>query len=135
MPTFEIHQRGSIRGIPRVGAVKHFLPGNIYETTDSAEVSILRLRPEYVASEILEDGDSDKPVVPTEPVVVEQAEPTELEVAQAKRVFKDELITTPQNKLWLREFSDGSKYKTVWKHGMKKVEFVEKIMEKVYSDA
>ena len=140
MPEFTIHQKGTIRGIPSTGAKRHFLPGDTYTAANSAELKILRERPDYVSTEVREAGAAgvkEEPAFVTaseseEPV---STEPTELEVAQEKRAFKDELITTPQRKLWDREFSDGTKYKTVWKHAMKKVEFVEHIMEKVYSEA
>lgn len=129
MPTFTIHQRGSIRGIPGVGVPKQFQPGDTYETIDSGEMVILRLRPDYVATEILEDGELNEPVAPIEPAVFASPEPTELQIAQGRRAFKDELITTSQRKLWDRAFPDGSLYKTVWKQGMKKAEFVNKILE------
>ncbi len=131
MPTFTIGQRGTIKGIPGVGAKKHFQPGDPYTTEDGGEIAILRGRPDYVASEIPEDDQNDQPVAPIESVMTVPEEPTELEVAHQKQAFKDKLATTPQNKLWLREFPDGSLYKTVWKHGMKKAEFVEKILEKL----
>lgn len=131
MPTFTIGQRGSIEGIPSVGAKRHFQPGDTYTPDNAGEVAILRGRPDYVATEILEDGDAIEPVATIEPAVIQPPEPTELDIAHQKRAFKDELIATPQNKLWLREFPDGSSYKTVWKHGMKKAEFVEKILEKL----
>ncbi len=133
MPTFTIHQRGSIRGIPGVGVPKQFLPGDTYPTTDSGEIAILRLRPDYVATEIPEPDTEAVAAVPVESVPTETSEPTELEIAQNRQAFKDELITTTQRDLWAREFPDGSKYKSVWKQGMKKTEFVNKILEKLDS--
>ncbi len=131
MPTFTIGQRGSIEGIPNVGAKRHFQPGDTYTPDNEGEVAILRLRPDYVASEILADDGTEEPVIPVETIAVEPPEPTELEIAHQARAFKDELIATSQRTLWEREFPDGSLYKTVWKHGMKKGEFVEKILEKL----
>lgn len=135
MPIFTINQRGTIRGIPRTGPKRHFLPGDTYTPVNNAELAILRQRPDYVATEerTSGEGNEEEPAfVPVsesaEPV---STEPTELEIAQEKRAFKDDLATTPQPKLWEREFPDGSKYKSVWKHGMKKVEFVKKILEKL----
>lgn len=131
MPTFTIHQRGTIRGVPRVGAKRQFLPGDTYIPDNGEELAILRGRPDYVASENPEEDGVDETAVPVEPEVIEPPEPTELEIAQNKQAVKDELITTSQRELWEREFPDGSSYKSVWKHGMKKMEFVEKILEKL----
>ncbi len=134
MPTFTIYQRGTIRGIPRVGPKRHFLPGDTYTPDNGDEVAILRGRPDYVASEILEDGDSDRPAAPIEPAVAPD-EPSPLEIAHQKQAFKDELITASQRKLWERAFPDGALYKSVWKHGMKKAEFVKNILEALDNDA
>ena len=133
MPTFTIHQRGTIRGIPNVGAKIHFLPGDTYIAANGAELKILRQRPDYVATEVREpgNGSGEEPGLIDIPASEEASEPTELEIAHQKRAFKDELITTSQRKLWERTFPDGSSYKSVWKHGMKKAEFVEKILEKL----
>lgn len=136
MPTFTINQRGTIRGIPSIGPKRHFLPGDTYTPANNAELKILRQRPDYVATELRGSGESDdkeEPAfVPTseseEPV---STEPSPLEIAHQKQAFKDELITTSQRKLWDREFPDGALYKSVWKHGMKKAEFVKRILEKL----
>lgn len=133
MPTFTIGQSGFISGIPTDGDKIRFESGDTYTPKDGQELAELMKRPDFVAAEVPQgDGTLASGVINVPPT--EQEEPPELEVAQAKRAFKDELIITPQNTLWEREFPDGTAYRTVWKHGLKKVEFVENIMEKVYSE-
>ena len=132
MPTFTIHQKGTIRGIPSIGPKRHFLPGDTYTPVNNAELSTLRKRPDYVATELPGNGSGEEPGLVEIPILEEPSEPSQLEIAQQKQAFRDDLVTTPQNKLMQREFEDGSPYKTVWKYGMKKVEFVDNIMEKIY---
>ena len=135
MPEFTIGQKGSIAGIRSGGVPIRFKARDIYTPKNAQELAVLMQRPDYVAQEIpretggLASGEIDIP-----PEALPEAT-TELEVAVAKQAFRDELIGTPQRELWERTFSDGSVYKSVWKHAMKKVDFVQNIMEKVYSGA
>lgn len=133
MPTFTINQSGFISGIPSAGTPIRFNSGDTYTPRDGKELAELMSRPDYVAEEVPQDDDSLASDVIDIPAS-EPEEETELGVAQARQAFKDELLSTPQNELWEREFVDGTLYKSVWKHAMKKVEFVAKILEKVYSE-
>lgn len=133
LPTFTIYQSGFINGIPADGDRIRFESGDIYIPKDYEELAELMKRPDFVAAEVpQEDGTLASDAMDISALELEGE--IELDVARAKQAFKDELIATPQNTLWERTFSDGTAYKTVWKHGLKKVEFVENIMEKVYSE-
>ena len=125
MATFRILLRTKIARIP--GHPHIFHRDEEYSTTDPDEIRELRSRDHYTVEEITsaEEAESD-PNVSQEP-----PEKPQLEQVLDKRAIRDEMLTTPTDKLKKRKFKDGTRYGSLWVAPMNKQRFIKLVMERL----